>query len=43
MGGEKAKNGGKVRQTAGLWSEGHFPEHGAEEDRWSEAVLPGSL
>lgn len=23
----------KVRQTAGLWNEGQFPEHVAEEDR----------
>lgn len=29
----KAKNEGKVRQTAGLRNEGHFPEHFAEEDR----------
>lgn len=34
----KAKNGGKVRQTAGLRNEGHFPEHFAEEDR----VVTGS-
>lgn len=32
MGREESQEG-QVRQTAGLWNEGHFPEHVAEEDR----------
>lgn len=32
MGREEGQEG-QVRQPAGLWNEGHFPEHVAEEDR----------
>lgn len=33
MGREQGQEWRKVRQTAGLWNEGQFPEHVAEEDR----------